>query len=137
MKIGDALPAALWFNDDHPKDRADAVRGIKEALEMTAADAGVKLGPIQWDVVDPLSPRVPTPPDTFQGDIKCMIGEAIIVGHIKTDDKNFTDDLEPHDLERLRKSTRKQMGNANLTDEECDDFINDFGPDVAYDETVN
>ena len=136
MKIGDMLPAALWFNNDHPKDKEDAKRGVEEALKMTAEDAGVTLGPIEWDIVDPMSSRVPTPPDNFQGDIKCMIGEALVVG-LEKRLVDFTDDLEEDDLERLRASTRSNAGAPDLTNEECDDIINSHGPDIAADETVH
>ena len=137
MKIGDTLPAALWYNADHPDEKKDAQRGVTEAIQMTAADAGVTVGPIQWDDVDPLSPRVPEPPPEFQGDIRCIIGEALVVGLAKTLHKDFTDDLTPEDLHKLRTSTRKSMGAPDLSDEECDDFINSHGPEVAGDETVH
>ena len=137
MKIGDMLPAALWYNADHPDEKKDAKRGVEEALQMTAVDSGVTLGPITWDDLDPLSPMLADPPpDNFQGDIRCLVGSAVIVGLVKRP-VDFTDDLTPDDLEKLRASTRKKMGAPDLTDEECDDQINSWGPDIAADETVH
>ena len=137
MKIGDMLPAALWYNNDHPKEKANAKRGIEEALKMTAEDAGVTLGPINWDDVDPHSPMLKeAPPDGFQGDIRCMIGSAIVAGLVPRA-VDFTDDLTPEDLHTLRTATRKKMGAPDLTDEECDDQINSYGPDLAADETLH
>jgi hypothetical protein len=135
LQMGDYLPAALWFNDDHPKERDDAKRGITTVLEEMAQAAGVRVGPIEWEELDPLSPKLKDPPpDHFQGDIKCMVGTVVVAGILKQEG-DFTSDLEAEDLETLRNKTRTASG-ANLTDEECDEIINAEGPMVAADEAA-
>jgi hypothetical protein len=134
MRIGDVIPAALWYNNDNPKEKTDAERGITEVINGIAAEEEVKIGPFHWDDVDPLSPRVPEPPKHYQGDARCLIGEVVVIGHMKDPSKDFASDLEEDDLQRLRAITREKMG--PLTDDECDDQINEWGPEVAYEETL-
>ena len=136
MRIGDVLPAALWYNNDNAKEKTDAERGVKDVIEMIAEEEEVKIGPFHWDDVDPLSPRVPEPPAHFQGDIRCLIGEVVVLAHLKNPAKDFSSDLEEGDLQRLRAVTRKKMGAPDLSDDECDDYINEWGPEVAYEETL-
>jgi len=139
MKIGDILPAALWFNEDNPQERLDAERGIRESMEMIAEYDGIEFGPITWEVVDPMSPRVPTPPDNFQGNIKCLIGYVVIT-KINAEDGEFTDDIELQDLINLRQVTKKAVLDVNgmyLTDEEADEIINQYGIEVVHEETIH
>ncbi len=140
MKIGDELPAALWFNNDNPQERTDAERGIRESLDMLAEYDDLELGDITWEVVDPLSPRVPEPPEHFQGDIKCLIGTAKITRiKEKAREVDFVDGLSPQDLANLRRITKDKAVEYGelLSDEEADDLINSIGIEVAVEDTLN
>ena len=44
---------------------------------------------------------------------------------------SFVLNLDPKDLLRLRKITRRASGQHNLTDYECDMIIEELGPDTA------
>jgi len=44
---------------------------------------------------------------------------------------SFVLNLDPKDLIRLRKVTRRASGNRFLTDYECDMIIEELGPEVA------
>lgn len=134
--MGDAHEAALWFNADKPTEYSDAKKGIEIAFVDTALALGVMFGPISFEIVDPLSPRVPPPPANFRGAIRCLIGTATVVSLWTPRESRFTDDLKPSDLADLRRATRQafmQAGGFTMTDEECDDWINEVGPDAAVD----
>lgn len=122
-----------WYNADNPEDKKFAEAVIRNALKEVAAEDEVRLQPIEWDDVDPLSPMVPPPPAFLQGDIRCLIGFAASTS-TAIPQSFFTDDLTDEDLHKMRTATRrahKKAGGGDLSDEQCDQQINDTGPGVA------
>jgi len=135
IPVGYPITRALWYNAEVTGELDAAVRGIERELEYIAEAANIILSDIVWENVDPLSPRVPDPPEHMNGGVRALIGTATVKAHgLEIPESNFTDDLTAFDLADLRKATRnafRDNGGEFLTDEECDQIINDNGPDVA------
>lgn len=134
--LGTPMECGLWYNADKPTERANAKKGVETAFFNTGMAYNVNFGPISYEDVDPLSPRVCAPPDHFQGTVRCLIGTARVVSYYTPQCSRFTDDLRPHELAEFRRATRDafmRAGGFKLSDEECDDWINEVGPDAAVD----
>ena len=139
MKIGDILePASMWYNADHPKEKEAAERGIESVLTMMAEEDNVVIGPIEWETLDPMSPRLPEPPGIFQGTIRCRVGYAYVVAHKETG-YSMSGDLSDEDRETMRIATRKKWAQVHgeiLSDEDCDKLLDQVGPEAAA-ETIH
>ncbi len=124
--------AALWYIS--PGGRKNAQKGLEVSFILVAETEGFIFGPISYEEVDPLSPRVPHPPDNMTGDVMALIGTATVVAQrMEIPEKKFTDELLDRDRAAMRDVTRKIFlkGGTNLTDDECDDIINEYGPEAA------
>lgn len=84
--------------------------------------------------------RVPPVPQHIEknaGDlslIRLLTVEAIVDGVYVHTESMLTTNLEPKDLERLRVITRRARLKTHpipLTDAECDEVINELGPEAA------
>jgi len=130
---GDWITSAIWYNADLPKDRETAEDAVTDVIFEMAWENKVRTKPIEWEHVDPMDPRVPTPPDHMQGNIMCAIGAAEVVHDLRLG-SDFTSEIDLPDLIRLREATKKQFhmsGGLEMTDEEADELINEFAPEVA------
>lgn len=131
--------AALWFNGANPEDKALAKRGIKDALKIIAVNEGYELGPVRWlDLPPDHSILAVEPPKEFKRGARCLVGEANgrPMNHIVTPVSGFTHELEAKDLQALRERTRLAHRGYYpvaevLTDAECDEVINELGPETA------
>ena len=133
---GSIVQAAWWFDADQSIGRENAKREIKKHFYDFSTGCRVILGPIEWEEVDPLSPRVPEPPKHFQGNIKAMIGTATVVEEMcQVAENRLTNELKPEQLHQMRLATRRAWAQAGgsgfLTDEECEEWINREGPSAA------
>jgi hypothetical protein len=123
---GELVQAALWFNAEHAQEKDSAKLAITVMLKKFAAGSGCILGPVEWSEID--DRRVPAPPKHFMGTPKCLLGSAEILALVPC--STFTDQLGEDDLAALRAATRRNSPN-HLSDEECDDIINELGPETA------
>jgi len=139
-QIGDTLEMAIWYNDQHPQEYANAVKGIYLALTKTEEKYGLRLGPVDFEVLDPGDERVPKPDPKFSGTPKLLVGFAAVVKLVPVtigEDIGFTEDLDNEALQRLRGVTQgaylkgKPPDHPPLTDEQLDTIINEVGPEVA------
>ena len=133
MKVGDTLEAAIWLDGcETPEMRALFMKTGRQAFE----DTGAVIGPVTWVEKYPGEDRVPPVPDHVQGpDVRLLVVEATVIA-LSSPDSMFLDELEPDDLRRLRRITRRAYAKmfpkrALLTDRQCDTLINDLGPDSA------
>lgn len=124
--VGQIVEIRWWFNAEDPQDRALSKRHLADLMAAMAFSDGVILGPVSFDVIG--IEQVGPPPDNFPGTPKCLCAISGIVGLRSF--SRFTLELEDEDLERLRGYTRMEA-NEYLSDEACDEIINEYGPEVA------
>ena len=108
----------------------------EEAFLRTAVIISKRFGPIEYEDLTVFDRRIPAPPKSMTGNIRCMYGSAEIIGDL-AEDQGITSDLTDEDIKLLRVATRKaflRAGGEPLSDEECDSFINKLGPEVIKDE---
>lgn len=130
---GDWLESAFWYNADGPEAFKEAEDKVTDSIFELAWEHKVKTKPIVWEHVTPDDPQVPSPPDWLQGTAKCAIGSAEVTGMLQMG-SDFTDEIQPHELVRLRAATRVQFekaGGLDISDNEIDEIINQFAPEVA------
>ena len=133
LRPGDALETAIWMDGTETEElKSRFERDLQATLAGMAADQGVIIGPLMMVEKKPGEDRVPPVPDGVQGmNVRLLVGEARVVGQLPTEAPwNFVMDLDSKDLRRLRKLTRRAAP-SSLTDEECDEIINEIGPDSA------
>lgn len=141
MRPGDTVHASIWLQGTEPPGMQVAYQAqVTEAIDELCADKGFARGPVRFEELAPHSdPRVPEVPDHVQGpDVRMLLAEADITGPVLIEtNRNFVGDLDKVDLERLRNITRRAFAVSNagqvLTDMQCDDIIENLGPDSAYD----
>jgi hypothetical protein len=116
--------------------RSQVIEGIDELCE----EKGFVHGAPRFEELAPHSdPRVPEVPDHIHGpNVRLLIVEADLTGQVFVlSSRRFVGDLDTLDLARLRAITRKAHAEANagqiLTDMECDDMIEELGPEAALD----
>lgn len=133
MKIGDRLETAFWLTGtesaallEHHREEIAA-----NALETFAA-FGLIPGPIEWTVLLPGADRVPPVPTHIQGpEVQLLVATVVAVAKApETRTRTFVGDLAQKDLEILRMFTRRGA-QRELTDIECDDWIEQLGPEAA------
>lgn len=137
-RLGDTFEASIWIDGrETVAQRARFEDELTAYLAHVAEREHVIIGPLMMHEKKPGDDRVPTVPDHIQGpDVRLLVGEAKVTGIVPT--SYFTEDLEPDDLRRLRKITRRAYerhmpGQPRLSDRQCDTIINDLGPESAYD----
>lgn len=139
MKVGEVLEVAIWLTGTESEEKhAWFKREALDALGRAEAEHGVKVGPVAWTEKRPEEDRVPPVPDYVQGpDVRLLVGEAEIVGeYANTNGVPLSMDLEEEHLVRLRGIVRRKHAAAYpyrraLTDAECDEVIDEHGPDAA------
>jgi len=124
--IGEPVEYSLWFSGDSADQKRKAEILIRSKFEQSAWTYGL----IQFETLKPEDDRVPVPPSLFdQENPMLLLGFAEIIDTPQIDSK-LSDDLEDEDLESLRAATRK-VARRPLTDVECDEFIDHYGPETA------
>jgi len=140
MRIGDVIESAIWITgDEAPALREQYKNDVCRAIDDLCAEHGFEHGPVQFIEKLPGSNRVPPAPDHVQGSrVRLLVAEASLVGvSVATSHGSFVANLEKKDLERLRTITRRAWAKTHpddvLTDKQCDDYIEELGPDTAVD----
>lgn len=140
MKPGEIVETSIWLSGAETQEmqsrfKQDAENFLNELCDV----AHVLHGPIRWTTLNPGDDRVPAVPDHIQGpDVRLLVAEADILAnkpHLSARARSFIGDLDLIDLERLRSITRKAYANhfpgQSLSDMECDDIIDELGPEAA------
>ena len=139
---GTPVLAAWWYDADAenalPKARMRVARGL---IDFEQGNRVILKRPFEWETVDPLSPRVCDPPPGMIGNIKCLIGESVIVDcRENVAEKRLATELTEDRLKEMRDATRRAWalagGKGILSDGECDSWINREGPTAAVPETI-
>ena len=136
-KTGDFIESAIWITgDESPAIRARYEYDVIQAVADMCSDQGFEYGPVIFTEKRPGEDRVPPVPDHVQGSrVRLLVGEAQILGkYVDTSEGSFVANLDKKDLIRLRAITRnrclKQHGQT-MTDGECDEYIEQYGPEAA------
>ena len=135
---GDALETAIWLDGAETRRQVACFeRDICAKLAEIAGREGVIIGPLLMTEKRPGEDRVPQVPDHVQGmNVRLLVGEAAVLGPAFKSEGAFVADLEPKDLERLRTILRRvhqayNPGKPELSQDKCDEYINQNGPDAA------
>ena len=138
MKTGDLIESAIWITGDESQSiRTRYEQDVRQAMADFCAEEGLEYGPVTFIEKRPGDDRVPPVPDHVQGSrVRLLVGEAqIIDNRVATSEGSFIANLEKKDLVRLRAITRngymKQHPGHNMTDSECDQYIEQYGPEAA------
>ena len=138
MKIGDVIESAIWITgDESPSTRTRYEQDVRQAIADLCAEEGFEHGPVTFIEKRPGDDRVPPVPDHVQGSrVRLLVCEAqILCKRVATSEGSFVANLDKKDLLRLRSITRKEClkqhpGHA-MTDSDCDQYIERFGPEAA------
>jgi len=141
MKTGDIIEFAVWLTGQETmEDLVDFSTDTKSAMESFAKENNLILDSGTAITKYPGDDRVPEVPDHISGpDVRLLVLEArVLMLKIDVSVSRFVDDLEPDDLNRLRKISRDAYARlypkcALLTDAQCNTVINDLGPEAASD----
>jgi len=138
MKPGDIVETAIWLDGRETRaKRARAKQKAADFLEELCERDNVLHGPLHWSVLKPGDDHVPVVPGHIQGpDVRLLVAAAdILAVKPPLPVRSFIGDLTRADLQRLREMTRRayarHFGGRRLTDMECDDVIDAFGPEAA------
>ena len=126
---------AIWFCDEDDPAKIQWWRDFEapRILHESADEAGVRLGPPRVYELQPGEGRAGHPPKGIQGtNVRLLVVEADVIGLKPVRQENsFLADLDPKDLERLRKVTRRAALPKMITNEEADQIIERYGPHTA------
>jgi hypothetical protein len=144
MNVDDVIESAIWITgDESPKTRKRYEKDVRDAIHHTCAEEGFDHGPVVFIEKRPGDDRVPAVPDHVQGSrVRLLVAEALIVGELVASSKgSFIANLDKKDLLRLRQVTRNQWMKTHqgqtLSDSECDQYIELYGPDAAIETLRN
>lgn len=130
---GEVFETAIWMTgEEAPELKERFIEDVRAYLAEVAERDGVVIGPLVMCEKSPGDDRVPPVPDTIQGPaVKLLVGEATVVAvHPAIAPWSFVLDLDKKDLHRLREITR-QAAPGPLSDEECDEIIDEIGVETA------
>ena len=137
MRVGDVIESAIWITgDESPHTRARYEKDVIQAVADVCEEEGFETGPVIFIEKRPGDDRVPPVPDHVQGSrVRLLVGEAQILDkRLTTSEGSFVANLDKKDLTSLREITRnawrQRTGNI-LTDNDCDKYIEEFGPEAA------
>ena len=138
-EIGDLIESAIWMTgDEGPSTRIRFEQDVRQAVAVMCSEQGFEHGPVTFTEKRPGEDRVPQVPDHVQGSrVRLLVCEALITSRsVATSEGSFIANLDKKDLVRLREITkntwRKRTGFI-LADEDCDKYIEEFGPEAALD----
>ena len=137
-EIGDLIESAIWITGDESQStRVRYEQDVRQAIADLCEEAGFENGPVTFIEKRPGDDRVPQVPDHVQGSrVRLLVGESQILGKlVATSEGSFVANLDKKDLLRLRVITRrerlKQQPDAVMTDSECDQYLEQYGPEAA------
>ena len=139
MRIGNVIESAVWITGDEPLTlRKRYECDVGNAITCLCEENGFEHGPVKYIEKRPGDDRVPDVPEHIQGSrVRLLVAEAEIVGKKPLASAgSFVANLEKKDLDRLRAITRRKWAEHHwiaLTDEQCDDCIDELGPEAALD----
>jgi len=140
MKLGDVVENAIWITgDESPITRKQYEQDVVQAITDVCQMHGFEHGPVKFVEKLPSTDRVPPVPDHVHGSrVRLLVAETEVVAvRVLSSKGSFVSNLDKKDLERLRTITRrawaKQHPEDVLTDKQCDDYIEELGPDTAID----
>ena len=138
MKTGDLIESAIWITGDESQSTRERYeQDVRQAIANLCAEEGFEHGPVTFIEKRPGDDRVPPVPDHVQGSrVRLLVGEAqILCKRVATSEGSFVANLDKKDLLRLRRITRtewlKQHPGYVMTDGECDQYIERYGPEAA------
>jgi hypothetical protein len=138
MKVGDVIESSIWITgDENPEMRKQYEIDVRQAIADLCASEHVSHGPITFHELHPDNERTPQVPDHVQGSrVRLLVGEATVDHPVPVSSQgSFVANLDKKDLLRLRLITRKAWAKQNpkdvLTDQQCDEYIEQFGPEAA------
>lgn len=133
MRIGDVVNTGVWITGDEPPEmRARYEHDVSEAIDFFCFENELTYGPVTFVTKHPMDDDVPEVPDHIQGtEVQLLVAEATITGKaVQTSEGSFVANLELSDLNKLRGIIRRHR---QLTDLECDEIIEELGPEAALD----
>jgi hypothetical protein len=140
MRIGDVVQSSVWITGEETPDiRKQYELDATQAISDLCYSQGYEHGPVTFVEKLPSDSEVPEVPDHISGPrVRLLIVEAEVVDKAVINSRgSFVANLEKVDLERLRKITRTQWAKMHpldaLSDEQCDDYIEELGPEAALD----
>lgn len=138
MKLGDVVHSSIWVTgDESPWIRQQYEQDVIGAIDMLCIEKGFEHGPVKFIEKLPGSDGAPPVPDHIQGSrVRLLIGEADVVAvRVLSSKGSFVANLDKKDLQRLRTITRRAWAKKHpedvLTDKQCDDYIEQLGPETA------
>jgi len=135
MNLGDVLETSFWLTGtETPELLAHHREQVCQSLLTVMSESGFVSGPVGFTEKKPGEDRVPPVPDHIQGpDVRLLVAEATVIAKVpELGTRRFVGDLDEKDLARLRQITR-QNAPRPLSDAECDDVIEELGPEAAGD----
>ena len=138
MKIGEIIESAIWLTGDESEEtRKRYEQDVTEAIDYFCHKNEFTHGPVAFVEKLPGTDRVPAVPAHISGPrIRLLVAESTITAKaVITPQGSFIANLDKHDLDRLRKITRRAGMKTRriLSDAECDDIIEKLGPATALD----
>ncbi len=147
---GDILTASAWFVPDGDRSplmlpavaerwsRAQAEAACRRAIERTAANHKLALGPLRWTVLTPESQGLSAPPPAAPRGVHALIADALVTGlapQFAPRPCAFVDALDRATLAALRAVERRAYARRHpkrppLSDAACDRAIELRGPAV-------
>jgi hypothetical protein len=135
VKIGDVIESGIWLTGEENEElRKRYEADVSQAVDDLCREEGVIHGPISFLELKPGEERVPEVPNHISGQrVRLLIANSEVVDFIPmSSEGSFVANLELKDLIRLRTITRR-AAKQNLTDQECDEIIEQYGPEAAID----
>ncbi len=136
MKTGDTLESAVWLTGAEPPEmRAQYESDTVEAIDYFCRQNGFAHGPVEFTEHLP-GGVIPPVPDHISGPrVRLLKAEAMVTDTVPaTSQGSFTAQLEKSDLRRLRIITRQarlKHSGEYLSNRECDEVIEEIGPEAA------
>lgn len=137
MRIGDIVENSIWITgDEAPGIRQQYEQDVREAITYLCDTNGLEHGPVTFVERLPGSDTPPVPDHISGSRVRLLFAKAEVVGVRMLSSKgSFVANLGKKDLQHLRTITRrswsKQYPEDVLTDKQCDDYIEQLGPETA------
>jgi len=139
MNTGEIIESSIWLTgDESPEMRIRYELDVSNAIDYLCHEHSVLHGPVTFSEKRPEEDHVPPVPDHIQGQrVRLLLAEAEIVGKaVVSPQGSFVANLEHKDLQKLRgiiRRERHKRGEGTLSNEVCDEIIEQIGPDAALD----
>ena len=131
------IESAIWLTGEEGQEmRRMYESDVTAAIDDLCQEHNLIHGPIQFIEKKPGQDRVPEVPDHIQGiNVRLLVAEAEVIASLpETSEGSFVANLEKIDLDRLRDITRqihKRLNGTILTNSQCDEVIEELGPEAA------